>query len=180
MGGCDGAARVRGVAELPEGAAVRPLTAEEMLEGVRPRGLVVHGLTRLERGAGADGAWELVAHVELLDAGGHSCKWLGLLVVTLEAPSTVTADEWRAGQGAASPNRTWAVDISTPGQNAEAFDWATRTYRVRLRGLPAWAEAFARGEGRNPYLSVSAELRSWDAAGAEVTLAGRGRIGRRE
>lgn len=161
-------------------APVKALDAAAMLEAVAPRRLSVHALTRLERGAGEAGAWALVAHIELLDAAGHACKWPGVLRVTLEAPSMVAEDEGLRGKGEAGPDRKWVMDLTSVESNARAFDWVTRTYRARLGPLPAWAERFAAGQLRVTDLRVRAELLTWDASGAERVLEGEGRVTRPE
>lgn len=169
--------RMDGPVRLEDGAEVRAPTAEELVESLMPRSMAVSGLTRLERDEG--GAWVLVVHAELLDGFGQAVKWPGVLVVTLEPRAGGSLEPSDAAEAWAA--KTWRVDLSTPERNAAAFDWVTRTYRVRLEGVPEWGGAFARGERRGvPYLVVRARLETWDGRGGARVVGGEGRIERGE
>jgi hypothetical protein len=175
--GCAGPAPADEAATQGPGRVSDPSQrAAALIDALAPQRLVVHPLSRLEKTAA--GEWTAALHVELTDRFGHAGKWLGVLVLTLEAPSDIASDESLRGQGLPEPHRRWEIDLSDPAANAEAFDWVTHTYRLVRGQLPDWAVRFAEGRGNTPWLGVRAELQTWDGAGATRTLAGEGRLPR--
>jgi hypothetical protein len=102
-----------GEANLPEAAAV--------VAGYAPTRLVVHRLSRLERGEG--GVVRVLVHVELIDQAGHGCRWPGWMELTLET-------------GLPGGDKVIAQDLRDAEVNGRVFDAVTRTY-VLIRELEA-------------------------------------------
>jgi len=102
-----------------------------------PASMRIYPLTHLERDP--SGEARLILHLEMRDRWGDTVKGIGRLQVQL----------LRGGElgGAGGDEREWVIDLRDPETNALYFDPATRTYRVQLRDLPAWAEATVDGAG---------------------------------
>ncbi len=103
-----------------------------------PASMRIYPLTHLERGE--DGEARLILHLEMRDRWGDTVKGVGRLQVQLLRGGEL-------GDGGGGDERMWAIDMRDPETNALYFDPATRTYRVQLRDLPAWAEATVDGAG---------------------------------
>lgn len=99
-----------------------------------PRELRISPLTRVETDERGEAV--LVVHLELVDAWGHSGKWLMLARVEVSETERSAGDE----KGAIGKDEARVdVDLTDPAVNAGAFDWITRTYVVRVKKLPSWA-----------------------------------------
>ncbi|TVQ62116.1 MAG: hypothetical protein EA378_06540 [Phycisphaerales bacterium] len=124
----------------------------------------VHPLTQLELEPGR--GVSLACHVEVRDRWGDTVKAIGVLQVQLYRP-VPGLDAAREVQ-----ELVWDVDLNNLERNAAWFDPVTRTYRVRLTGLPAWAERMATGDadGETQRLRVRAVLRTVGADGRERVL----------
>jgi hypothetical protein len=133
-GACAGGGGARGAA----GEAASWPSAESV--EVRP-------LTRI---AVDDGAATLVLHAQVQDGSGLPVRALGRVRVGL----------YRAEEGEGERAAAWDVDLREPGVNGEAYDaLITRSYTLRLAGLPAWAAEWARGgAGEAPAVRVEMEL----------------------
>lgn len=136
-----------GLAEGGGGGAVEVLTGERwagrQYAAGEPREVRISPLTRVE--IDERGEAVLTVHLELVDAWGHSGKWLMLVRVELSESqkSAGEAKDGAGGDGAgASVSANEArldLDLTDPAVNAAAFDWITRTYVVRVKKLPTWA-----------------------------------------
>lgn len=117
-----------------------------------PARMRIHPLSRITRGA--DGEAELVCHLELRDSSNQVVKCLG--VASVELP------------GADEPTPRWEVDLRDVNANADAFDdVVTRTYTLRLGGLPEELERLA--DAAPAAGAAPVRVRAWflfkDAAG---------------
>jgi len=115
---------------------------------------VISGLTHFDRTAG--GAWELVLHLELVDAYGDRVKSVGRLSARLFLGATERV--------------SWDLDLRDPETNSSYFDPATGTYRVRLSGLPDGVVAFASGRGSDPEATLGVSFATADEGGEAVVL----------
>ncbi len=124
----------------------------------------VHPLTQLELEPGR--GVTLACHVEVRDRWGDTVKAVGDLQVQLYRP-VPGLDATREVQ-----ELVWDIDLNNLERNAAWFDPVTRTYRVRLTGLPAWAERIATGEasGEAGRLRLRAVLRTVGPDGRERIL----------
>ncbi len=132
------------VGRVGSGAGAEGLTGERW--GLRqyaagePKELRISPLTRVE--TDERGQAMLTVHLELVDAWGHSGKWLMLARVEVSEKEKSSADEKNGGGGKTVPTAGEArvdLDLTDPAVNAAAFDWITRTYVVRVKNLPTWA-----------------------------------------
>ena len=101
-----------------------------------PVRLQVHPLTHLD--VDPDNVVRLICHVELKDRWGDTTKARGLLRIELYRPSGDVRPDLLTQE------LSWQLDLRDLELNASLFDPATRSYRLQLGGLPAWAEAMAR------------------------------------
>jgi len=127
----------------------------------------VHPLTHFDLGDGGRGAngVALACHVEVRDRWGDPVKVVGSLQIQLYRPVS-GLDSAREVQ-----ELVWDLDLNDLERNAAWFDPVTRTYRLRLTGLPVWAERMARGEaGETTRLRVRAVLRTVGPDGRERVL----------
>lgn len=112
-----------------------------------PASMRIHPLTTIERDQ--NGQAQVVLHVELRDAWGDVIKGMGTLRVQLLRPT---------GLGGGGPERVeieWELDLGDLDANVRHYDPSTRTYRVLLGNLPAWAAALApAGEAEAPSRGV--------------------------
>ena len=139
-----GAAVIAGAAMsgcAPRARGVEPVVGDGTLGPFRPVSVRVHPLTRVTEGEG--GEMELHAHFELLDAWNDDVKALGRVEFTLRPGRT-------GGSGDAYATE-WEVDLNDPGVNSARYDRVTRSYLIRLRGLPS----FATSAGSSPELETS-------------------------
>lgn len=124
------------------GAAGEVLTGERwagrQYAAGEPRELRISPLTRVE--IDERGEAVLTVHLELVDAWGHSGKWLMLVRVEVSESERGSGEE-KVGGGAVAVKDEARVDLdlTDPAVNAAAFDWITRTYVVRVKKLPTWA-----------------------------------------
>lgn len=114
------------------GSTPGAVVSEEQAWAFAPTSARVHPLTRVVTDQRGRAAIDL--HVELTDRWGDTVKSTGKLRLELfrVAPG-VDASRQR--------ERTWEIDLSNLSRNAELFDPATRTYRVRLEEAPGWLVA---------------------------------------
>lgn len=115
---------------------------------------VISGLTHFDRTA--DGSWEIVLHLELIDRFGDRVKAVGLLSARLFVGATERV--------------SWDLDLSDPERNSAYFDPATGTYRVRLGDLPEAVVAVAAGRGPEPSAVLGVAFATADARGRERSL----------
>lgn len=87
----------------------------------------IHPLTHFD--TGPDGAPRVVVHLEFEDAWADPVKAAGDLTIRLHP----------AGRPADADAPAWDIPLRDLGLNARLFTPATRTYRVILGQLPAWA-----------------------------------------
>jgi hypothetical protein len=101
----------------------------------------------------------IIGHVECRDAWGDTTKAFGELRVFLIA----------GVQGEATGGRElrWDVDLADLEKNAALFDPATRTYRLPLQDVPAWAES---GSAPGERLRLRVVLVTVNAKGRPITL----------
>lgn len=92
------------------------------------------------------------------DAWGDSTKSVGAIVLRL-------VKQGQAGAGAevgpvppADQSARWDIDLSDLATNAAMFDPATRTYRMQLTGVPAWAAGGGSTEGSRGRTMIQATL----------------------
>jgi hypothetical protein len=116
----------------------------------------VHPLTRLAR----DGAGKplVIAHIELRDSWGDTCKGTGKLSVQLYRGE-------RAG-GPGVQELRWDINLNDLDLNAQLYDPATRTYRLSLEGL---TDRLANPDDRTR-LRLRALFQTWGPKGDERTL----------
>lgn len=84
-----------------------------MIAEYGPSRVVVHRLSRLERGEG--NVVRVLVHAELIDQAGHGCRWPGWIELTLET-------------GLPSGSLVMSQDLTDPTVNGRVFDAVTRTY----------------------------------------------------
>jgi hypothetical protein len=84
-----------------------------LVQGYGPSRLVVHRLSRLERGEGD--SVRVLVHAELIDQAGHGCRWPGWMELTLET-------------GLPGGQKVLVQDLTDPQVNGRVFDAVTRTY----------------------------------------------------
>lgn len=101
-----------------------------------PVRLQVHPLTHLD--VDQDNVVRLVCHIEIKDRWGDTTKAKGLLRLELYRPVEAARPDLQTQE------LSWELDLRDLELNAALFDPATRSYRLQLGGLPAWAEAMAR------------------------------------
>jgi len=101
-----------------------------------PASIRVFPLTHVARPTGGEPT--LITHVELRDRWGDAVKGTGELRIVLEPAG---------GDLAGARPTSWNINLSDLDLNARVYAPATRTYRVRLRGLPAWAAEASREAG---------------------------------
>lgn len=116
-------------AGLPDVTSASPLP-------FNPVRLQVHPLTHLD--VDPEGVVRLICHVELKDRWGDTTKAKGLLRLELYRPVETARPDLQ------SQELSWELDLRDLELNAALFDPATRSYRLQLGGLPAWAESMAR------------------------------------
>lgn len=138
-----------------------------------PKELRISPLTRVE--TDERGEAMLTVHLELVDAWGHSGKWLMLARVEVSENEKSSADEKNGGGGKTVPTAGEArvdLDLTDPAVNAAAFDWITRTYVVRVKNLPTWATQ----RGANGWVRAAV---GWvDVGGERRVLRGAKQIGK--
>lgn len=101
-----------------------------------PVRIQVHPLTHLD--VDQDNVVRLICHIELKDRWGDTTKSRGLLRLELYRPVEAARPDLQTQE------LSWELDLRDLELNAALFDPATRSYRLQLGGLPAWAEAMAR------------------------------------
>lgn len=132
--------------------------AATMLAPVRLR---IHPLSRLERDE--LGRAQLVLQMELLDAAGHSGKWLGRATVAIERLAGPSAGE-------ATTDAARRFNLTTPQNSNARFDWITRTYVLRIAPLPTWYDTLVDGSERDATARVRCTFTLLDAQGTARTL----------
>ena len=116
--------------------------------------IALHPLTRVSRAA--DGRLQIDAHVEMLAEFGEGTRDVGVLRFTA-----------RRGDGDASGETRWVLDLRRPEASARQYDRVTRTYAVTLEDAPAWV-------GESGRVTLRVEM---DTSGGSRVAAER-RIGR--
>lgn len=96
-----------------------------------PRSVEVHPLTRIVRDP-ETGAASIEVHLELLDQWGGSVRGFVRGAVSLYR-------EAGPAEGASQLKR-WNIDLTNLEENVEGYDRVTRTYRMRLVGVPSEAD----------------------------------------
>jgi hypothetical protein len=126
-----------------------------------PASMRVFPLTQFE--VEEDGRARIVLHLEMRDRWGDTVKATGKLRVRLYRASG-------SGFGPADERQelVWDVDLQDLGLNAALFDPSTRTYRVVLGQLPAWATEMVQAGGRS--VTLVAVLITRDPDGETVSL----------
>ncbi|HBS29302.1 MAG TPA: hypothetical protein DEB06_07590 [Phycisphaerales bacterium] len=113
--------------------SIRPKAAGEVppspSPAFTPQRIEIHPLTSIERPANGRGS-TIDAHLVFLDEASDEVKTLGVLRLELYRERGPVL-----GLGEREQIARWAVDLSDPAINAEAYDRVTRTYRVSLRGV---------------------------------------------
>lgn len=127
-----------------------------------PASIRVYPLTHFE--VGERGEAIILVFLELKDQWGDTVKGAGTLGVHLSRPEGGAANrETQASE--------WSIDLTNLERNAKLYDPSTRTYRVALKGLPAWCAAMARGEAGGPgWVVLEAYFKTVGPDGSAVTL----------
>lgn len=120
----------------PRPDAALPLVTADSPMPFAPVRLAVHPLSHLD--VDQDNVVRLICHIELKDRWGDTTKARGTLRLELYRPADAARPDLLTQELA------WNVDLRDMELNAALFDPATRSYRLQLGGLPAWAEAMAR------------------------------------
>lgn len=95
-----------------------------------PVSMEIHPLSRIQAQDGRRRA-VIDAHIVFTDQAGDEVKSVGMLRIELYRERGPVE-----GLGERDQIERWAVDLTDPTVNADAYDRVTRTYRFRLEGAP--------------------------------------------
>ena|GEM_PF-3966932 len=105
--------------------------------------LAIHPLTHIEGADASSGEGPtLVLHLSIAEPGGADDRGPGVLRVEL-----VATDGASSSAGATGVLRSWTVDLSADAARARYDALVTRTWTLRLGGVPAEVAAWARSSG---------------------------------
>lgn len=109
----------------------------------------------------------LIVHLELKDRFGHATKALGRLRIELYRP----ASDEPGSSLVETQDQVWELDLTDPDRNALLYDdLVTRSYALRLGGVPDWVVRWSAGESREPWVTLKATFLALDCAARERRL----------